>query len=82
MVFGHKTIITSFLQIMCLHKLHFCASYEQVYYNKTFQTFSIKTLVTVALAKCREYYEIGLKALEVKLASTLHSLDLAWHLHL
>ena len=69
MVFGHKIIITSFLQIMCLHKLHFCAFYEQVYYNKKFQTFSIKTLVTVASLKCKEYYEIGFRALRVKLAS-------------
>ena len=69
MVFGQKTIITSFLQIIFLHKLHFCASYKQIYWNKKFQTFSIKTLVIVASPKCREYYEIGLRALGVKLAS-------------
>ena len=28
MVFGQKTIMTFFLQIISLHKLHFCVSYE------------------------------------------------------
>ena len=31
MVLGQKTIITFSLQLISLHKLHFCGSYEQIY---------------------------------------------------
>ena len=63
--FWTKTIITFFLQIISLHKLHFCVSYEEIYEHK-FQKFSIKTLVTVASPKCIKYHKIGLRALGVK----------------
>ena len=65
MVFGQKTIIAFFLQIISLNKLHFRVCYEEVYQHKKFQKFSIKTLVTVAWPKCKKYHKTGLRALGV-----------------
>ena len=33
--------------MISLHKLHFHVHYEEVYYNKMFQKFSIKTLTGI-----------------------------------
>ena len=65
MVFGQKIIITFFLQIISLHKLHFHVCYEEVYSHKKFQKFSIKTLVTIVGSKCRKYHKTGLRALGI-----------------
>ena len=65
-IFMNKIVHNLFLLLTCLHKLHCRVYYEEVYYYKMFQKFSIKILTKIAYINFKNKQKVGISSSKIK----------------